>query len=134
MQRKLNLSSAKAKSISKEISSLKNKGEFKAFLEDEIFQEYESILQSINGFDLDDLLIWPLRIFKEYPQVLKDIQTQFSWILVDEYQDINKIQYELIRLLASKSNANLFVVGDPHQAIYGFRGANIQYIQQFASI
>jgi len=94
-----------------------------------VLREYVEELQKCNAFDLDDLICLPVELFKENLKILKKYQDRFQWILVDEYQDINAKQYELIRLLAGEK-PNLFVIGDPDQAIYGFRGSDIRFIDK----
>lgn len=96
----------------------------------DLFQAYNSILQKQNAFDLDDLIYLPVQLFRENPKITEKYRKQFKCILVDEYQDINPIQYELIRILAGDGNPNLFVIGDPDQAIYGFRGSDVRYIDK----
>ncbi len=95
------------------------------------FTEYESYLRTHNAFDLDDLIYQLVRLFGDYPDLRELYRQRFRWIMVDEYQDVNFAQYQLIRLLMPDSDANLCVIGDPNQAIYGFRGANVRFIQQF---
>ncbi|MBN2105393.1 UvrD-helicase domain-containing protein [bacterium] len=95
------------------------------------FEMYETFLKRSNLFDLDDLISKPVLLFREHPEILNQYQKKYTWILVDEYQDINRAQYALIQQLAPGSGANLFVIGDPNQAIYGFRGANAEYIRKF---
>lgn len=95
-----------------------------------VLQAYENLLQARNAFDLDDLIYLPVLLFRQYPDILSSYREQYRWILVDEYQDINARQYELIRLLAGDENPNLFVIGDPNQAIYGFRGSDVRFIEQ----
>ncbi|MBX4187477.1 MAG: UvrD-helicase domain-containing protein, partial [Candidatus Doudnabacteria bacterium] len=80
--------------------------------------------------DFGDLLVLPVRIFQEHPEVLKKYQDAWKYILVDEYQDTNYVQYIFTKLLA-QAHKNIFVVGDDAQAIYGFRGANLQNILDF---
>ncbi|WP_321532520.1 UvrD-helicase domain-containing protein [uncultured Desulfuromonas sp.] len=101
--------------------------------EPEWFADWQQALQELNLFDLDDLLAVPLQLLEADPQLTAHYRQQFSWLLVDEYQDVNRAQYALIRLLAPTSDANLFAIGDPNQAIYGFRGADIRYIRQFSA-
>lgn len=84
----------------------------------------DAVLERRNLFDLDDLIHVPVRLFRENPDILNAWRSRFPWVLVDEFQDINPRQYELIRLLCGDENPNLFVIGDPDQAIYGFRGAD----------
>jgi uncharacterized protein (TIGR00375 family) len=94
-------------------------------------RKYEAKLSSINAFDLDDLIFYPVRIFGASPLILRTYIEKFRWILIDEYQDINNIQYQLIKLLTPSSDSNLFAIGDANQAIYGFRGADVKFIRQF---
>jgi len=95
-----------------------------------IYKEYQAILKFNNSVDFDDLLILPIKIFKEFPEVLSYYQNQFQYVLVDEYQDTNKPQFELIYLI-SKQHKDIFVVGDDDQSIYGWRGADISNILNF---
>lgn len=94
-------------------------------------QTYENELIRINGFDLDDLIYWPVKLLKLDPELKSIYQQKYKHILVDEYQDVNCGQYELLHCLADHSRNNLFVIGDPNQAIYGFRGSDVKYIDQF---
>ena len=96
----------------------------------EVFKEYQRLLKENNAVDFDDLLIETLRIFNNYPDVLKKYQQKFKYILVDEFQDTNITQYKIVKALADKYQ-NLFVVGDDDQSIYGFRGANYENILLF---
>lgn len=95
-----------------------------------VFDDYQKFLKDNNLVDFQDLLVLPLRLFHEYPEVLKKYQDLFQYILVDEFQDTNNLQYEIVYLLA-KTHRNLFIVGDEDQSIYAFRGANIKNIQKF---
>jgi len=97
----------------------------------ELFKQYENQLIKANAFDLDDLVYHPVILFREHPEILEQYKRMYPWILVDEYQDVNFAQYELIRSLKPKADSNLFVIGDPNQAIYGFRGADVRFIRQF---
>lgn len=94
------------------------------------YSEYEAVLCKNNLLDFDDLILKPIELFEQYPEILKKYQERFRWISVDEYQDINFAQYRLLRLLAS-GGANLSVIGDADQAIYGFRGADREYFLRF---
>jgi len=94
------------------------------------YAEYQLTLKKNNALDFDDLLVKTVELFKSCPEVLENYQNRFQYIMVDEYQDTNTVQFELIRLLASK-NKNLCVVGDDDQSIYKFRGANIRNILDF---
>ncbi|MFA5006321.1 MAG: UvrD-helicase domain-containing protein [Candidatus Izemoplasmatales bacterium] len=96
----------------------------------EIFERYQKFLKDNDLVDFQDLLVLPLRLFREFPEVLKKYQEWFSYILVDEFQDTNDLQYDLVYLLA-KEHRNLFIVGDEDQSIYAFRGANIANIRKF---
>lgn len=95
-----------------------------------LFEEYQGWLREFSKFDFDDLLTECLRLLQTDAACLKVWRAQFSYILVDEFQDISPMQYEIIRLLAAPEQ-NLFVVGDDDQSIYGFRGASPDSIQRF---
>ena len=95
-----------------------------------VYKKYQEILFKNNSVDFDDLLILPIRLFKENPEVLDFYQEKYKYILVDEYQDTNEAQYLLIKMLASKYR-NLACVGDNDQSIYAFRGANYKNILNF---
>ena len=88
---------------------------------------YEERCRENNLLDFDDLIIYTLKLFKTNPLVLEKYQEKFNYILVDEFQDTNDLQYELVNLLARR-HQNLFVVGDDFQSIYSFRGAKIEKI------
>lgn len=88
----------------------------------EIYTSYEKEKDTLGKMDFDDMLIRCLKLFREQPDILKKWQERFTYILIDEFQDINMVQYEVIALLAEK-HRNLFVVGDDDQSIYSFRGA-----------
>ncbi|MBP5454044.1 MAG: UvrD-helicase domain-containing protein, partial [Lachnospiraceae bacterium] len=94
------------------------------------YREYQAALVKNNALDFDDLLMKTVELFKAEPEVLKNYQNRFRYIMVDEYQDTNTAQFELIRLLAGSLH-NLCVVGDDDQSIYKFRGANIRNILDF---
>jgi DNA helicase II / ATP-dependent DNA helicase PcrA len=95
-----------------------------------VFEEYERRLKKSNAMDFDDLLLKPLELFNRHADVLERYQYRFKYILVDEYQDTNRVQYLLIKELA-RLNRNVCVVGDDAQSIYGFRGADIKNILDF---
>ncbi len=97
------------------------------------FSAWQETLRAFNLFDLDDLLYLPLHLLTKHPELADRYCKRFSWLLVDEYQDVNPVQYAFIRRLAPTAAANLFAIGDPNQAIYGFRGADIRYIRRFTS-
>ena len=95
-----------------------------------VYKEYQNALKQNNALDFDDLLVKTVELFKLDKEVLDYYQERFRYIMVDEYQDTNTVQFELIRLLAMKYK-NLCVVGDDDQSIYKFRGANIYNILNF---
>lgn len=98
-----------------------------------IYQEYERQRSRIRKLDFDDMLTETKRLFVERPDVLKLWQEKFRYLLIDEFQDINPVQYEVIRMLAEPEN-NLFVVGDDDQAIYRFRGARPELMLDFPNV
>ncbi|MDH4230869.1 MAG: UvrD-helicase domain-containing protein [Nitrospirota bacterium] len=95
-----------------------------------VWPRYQELLKAMNAVDFDDLLLLTIQLFREYPDVLNKYQERFSHIMVDEYQDTNKIQYDFIKMLAGEKK-NLCVVGDDDQSIYGWRGANLYNILDF---
>ena len=113
---------------SREIDNLFNTISEKRVLD--IYQTYQELIHKNNSVDFDDLLVLPVELFKKYPEILDKYQEKFKYILVDEYQDTNEVQYQFNKLLASKYR-NLFVVGDANQSIYGFRNANFRNILNF---
>ncbi len=96
----------------------------------EVYDEYKIRLKRNNSVDFDDLLTLPVELFLKNPDILEHYQDKFRYILIDEYQDTNEVQYKMTKLLAAKYQ-NLFVVGDPDQSIYMFRGANYRNILNF---
>ena len=96
----------------------------------EVYELYQRKLKRNNALDFDDIVLNTVKIFMENPDILENYQNRFKYILVDEYQDTNNVQYMLISLLAQGSR-NICVVGDDDQSIYKFRGANIQNILGF---
>ena len=95
-----------------------------------VYEQYQVRLRAANAMDFDDLLINTLALMRHFPEVRERIQTQFQYILVDEYQDTNYIQFLLVKALAEPQN-NICVVGDDAQSIYSFRGADIRNILNF---
>lgn len=95
-----------------------------------IYKYYESSLKRQRCIDFDDMLLYCYELFKRRPDILKKWQKRYSYILIDEFQDINKVQYEVIKMLALPEN-NLFVVGDDDQSIYGFRGSKPELMLNF---
>ena len=97
----------------------------------EIYTEYQKALKRNNALDFDDLLLLPIKLFKEHPDRLEYYQSQYQYVLVDEYQDTNKPQFELVHSI-SKKHRDICVVGDDDQSIYGWRGADIKNILEFS--
>ena len=95
-----------------------------------VIKKYEEYLKNNNLFDFDDLIIKTIELFKNNPNVLEKYQRKFEYILVDEFQDTNTLQYDLIFMLSARHH-NIFVVGDDFQSIYSFRGAKIENINKF---
>lgn len=95
-----------------------------------VYKQYQEELFENNALDFSDLILLTVKLFKEKTEILENYQNKFKYILVDEYQDINFAQYQLVKLLSGKYN-NLFVVGDPDQSIYKFRGADLSNILRF---
>ena len=95
-----------------------------------VYEKYQQRLKTNNSFDFDDLLIMPIKLFKENPHVLQKYQQKYKYILVDEYQDTNEAQYVLIKMISAKYQ-NICAVGDPDQTIFSWRGANYKNILNF---
>lgn len=121
------------------ISQIKNNGEKFDILKQEMFTveelkdiylNYNQFLSELQKMDFDDMGLLCLRLFCENPEILASWQEKYRYILVDEFQDINPIQYQIVRYIAA-SEENLFIVGDDDQSIYGFRGARPDIMKQF---
>lgn len=97
-----------------------------------LFDDYKEHMRLYNAVDFDDLIMMPLELFTRYPQVLQEYQTQYTHIMVDEFQDTSLEQYRIVHQLAKKSR-NICVVGDDDQSIYSWRGANYRNIELFES-
>ena len=95
-----------------------------------VYDWYSKKLLINNSVDFDDLLTLPIKLFKEYPDILKYYQDKYKYVLIDEYQDTNEAQYVFSKMLCN-NHKNIFVVGDNDQAIYAFRGANYKNILNF---
>jgi len=95
-----------------------------------VYRKYQDCLKNNNSVDFDDLLVLPIKLFTTYPDILKMYQERFKYILVDEYQDTNRVQYILVNLLGAKYK-NVCVVGDNDQAIYSWRGSDYRNILNF---
>ena len=136
---KLNIDKKYLYPIRFHISSAKNQGDFRAYFDAqrrmsygnlrEIYDLYEKELFSKNAVDFDNILLLTRNLLRDYPEIQHQYQALFSYLLVDEYQDTNNLQEELTRLLLG--NGNLFCVGDDWQAIYGFRGSNVDHFIGF---
>lgn len=98
-----------------------------------IYEKYRDLLEMQNLIDFDDMMLLAWRIFAEYPEVLKEYQARYEYLLVDEYQDTNGAQFELVKMLAGKA-CNLCVVGDDDQSIYSWRGADVGNILDFPKL
>lgn len=125
--------------LSREISTVKDgridlSHYYSACLAEEVFrkiyEEYQGWLNKNKKLDFDDIMVWTYKLFRKRPDILKLWQDKFQYILIDEFQDINPIQYDIIRMLASPRN-NLFIVGDDDQSIYRFRGAKPELMLNF---
>ena len=95
-----------------------------------VYRQYQETLFKNNSIDFDDLLILPIKLFREHPSVLQKYQERFQYILIDEYQDTNEAQYILTKMISAKYK-NICCVGDNDQSIYSFRGANYRNILNF---
>ena len=95
-----------------------------------VYEKYEDKLRRNNSVDFDDLLLLPIRLFRENPDILNRYQERFKYVLIDEYQDTNEAQYNLTKMISEKYR-NITCVGDDSQSIYSFRGANYKNILNF---
>ena len=124
------ISAAKNEMISAQEYALNAQGDFGKEKIAKVYQEYEKQMHANNALDFDDLLVKTVQLFETQPDVLENYQERFRYIMVDEYQDTNTVQFQLVSLLAGKYR-DLCVVGDDDQSIYKFRGANIKNILNF---
>lgn len=124
------ISNAKDTMLSPEEYMIKNTNDYYKSKIGEIYALYQNKIKQADAMDFDDLIVNTVELLKTNSDVLELYQNQFKYIMVDEYQDTNKVQYELVKLLSSKSK-NLCVVGDDDQSIYKFRGATIENILNF---
>ncbi len=124
------ISSAKNEMILPEEFELNAGGDFVQLKIAKVYREYEAQLKANNALDFDDLLVRTVQLLQTQPDVRENYQERFRYIMVDEYQDTNTVQFKLVSLLAGKYR-NLCVVGDDDQSIYKFRGANIRNILDF---
>ena len=124
------ISSAKNEMILPEEFEMNAGGDFAQLKIAKVYREYEAQLKANNALDFDDLLVKTVQLLQTQPDVRENYQERFRYIMVDEYQDTNTVQFKLVSLLAGKYR-NLCVVGDDDQSIYKFRGANIRNILDF---
>ena len=124
------ISKAKEKYMSCDEFARKNATDFAATKVADVYTEYQNRLRKNNAMDFDDLIYKTVELFEHNPDVLDSYQNRFRYIMVDEYQDTNHIQFLMVKMLARKYK-NLCVVGDDDQSIYKFRGANITNILGF---
>ena len=135
----------KAKAISNRISYCKNHDitvdDFKKDAKSDIekkyaacFEEYENRMFKSNAIDFDDMLLLTVKVLKENEYARKQLSSKFKYILVDEYQDTNLVQFEIVKLLTMDNDNLLTVVGDDDQSIYKFRGADIRNILEFENV
>ena len=124
------ISSAKNEMILPEEFELNAGGDFVQLKIAKVYKEYEAQMRANNALDFDDLVVKTVQLLETQPDVRENYQERFRYIMVDEYQDTNTVQFRLVSLLAGKYR-NLCVVGDDDQSIYKFRGANIRNILDF---
>lgn len=127
------ISAAKNELITPEEYRLQTEGDFGRQKIASVYEEYEKQMRANNALDFDDLLLKAVQLFQTQPEVLDYYQERFRYIMIDEYQDTNTVQFQLVSLLAAKYR-NLCVVGDDDQSIYKFRGANIRNILNFEQV
>ena len=124
------ISSLKDQQTDPEEFIIENYGDYRERKIGELYQLYEKKLKQYNSLDFDDLIIKAVELLRENKEILKFYQKKFQYVFVDEYQDTNKIQYHLVRLLSAQYK-NICVVGDSDQSIYSWRGADISNILDF---
>lgn len=127
------ISKAKNELITAEEYRMMAEGDFRKQKIAKVYEEYDKQMRANNALDFDDLLTKTVQLFQTQPDVLENYQERFRYIMVDEYQDTNTVQFKLISILAGKYR-NLCVVGDDDQSIYKFRGADIKNILNFEQV
>ncbi len=127
------ISAAKNEMITPEEYRLRAEGDFGRRKAASAYEEYEKQMRANNALDFDDLLLKTVQLFQTQPDILDYYQERFRYIMVDEYQDTNTVQFQFVSILAGKYR-NLCVVGDDDQSIYRFRGANIRNILDFEKV
>ncbi len=123
------ISAAKNKMQSPEDLAASNPFDRLAKVAADVFSALGPAMQGANAMDFDDLMLHPLRLFREHPDRLAAWRERFAFVLVDEFQDTNRAQYEMVRALGG--HGNVMVVGDDDQSIYGWRGADVKNMRQF---
>ncbi|MBR2552505.1 MAG: UvrD-helicase domain-containing protein [Erysipelotrichaceae bacterium] len=124
------ISANKSERVSPEQARELAHGDEQLVLKAKVYEYYVKRLASVYGLDFDDLILWVIRLFEEFPTILTKWSRRFHYVLVDEFQDIDRDQYRLIRYLC-KEHDHLYVVGDPDQTIYTWRGADVNIITNF---
>ena len=124
------ISNAKNEMLEPDQYELRAKGDFRKEKIAEVYGKYQKALKENNAIDFDDIINFTIKILNENPEIKEYYSNKFRYVLVDEYQDTNKAQFTLVRLLA-ENNGNITVVGDNDQGIYSFRGADISNILNF---
>jgi DNA helicase-2/ATP-dependent DNA helicase PcrA len=127
------ISKAKDELITPSEFEMRAAGNFREMQIAKVYTEYQKQLRANNALDFDDLLFKTVELFQFHPDVLEEYQNRFQYIMVDEYQDTNTVQFQFVSMLARK-HRNLCVVGDDDQSIYKFRGANIYNILNFEKV
>ena len=121
---------SRTKTAGLDAESLGQSGDRRLRIVGQIYQEYQRTLKGCNALDFDDILNLTLQLFERHPEAMLPVQERFRYILVDEYQDTNRVQYRLLRHL-TQLHQNLCVVGDDDQSIYAWRGADVQNLLSF---
>ena len=121
---------SKVKNKSLDIEGLENIENTDEKMFKDLYTKYNSILKTYNAVDFDSLLTLTIELFEKNPKILEKYQNQYKYVLIDEYQDTNMVQFKLADML-TKKHKNLFVVGDDDQSIYGWRGSSVNHILEF---
>ena len=121
---------SRAKTAGLDRESFGQSGDRRLRIIGQLYQEYQRTLKGCNALDFDDILNLTLQLFEQYPEAMLPVQERFRYILVDEYQDTNRVQYRLLRHL-TRLHRNFCVVGDDDQSIYAWRGADVQNLLSF---
>lgn len=125
------LSSTQARRILPRLSYYKRTSQASDERLEALCQAYDRALHESGHVDYDDLIRLSVQLLENHPDVAAVCRKRFRWIAVDEFQDVDAHQYQLLRLLAPEADARLFIIGDPDQAIYGFRGSDVRYFLRF---